>query len=99
MKAVTCSAVALPRNPPALASPIRDFEVRAILDQDHALTSGLMVTRDGRRAVLVTAAEKFRPGQREEFIQWARALSDVSVVSDAPPVMGSGATDDGRAYL
>lgn len=99
MKTATCNFADAPTNRPALTSPVAGFDVRAILDQDSSLTVGLMVGAGGRRAVLMCGAERFRPGQKEEFARWARSLSDVAAVSHASEVVAAGSTYDGRAYL
>ena len=86
-------------NPPPLVSPIPALEVRAVLDQDALLTAGLTHAPGGQRVVLLVSAGKARPGEREEFAQWCRALTDVSTVARTAAVADFGHTEDGRPFL
>jgi eukaryotic-like serine/threonine-protein kinase len=99
VKAVTCDGASAAGRTPLLESPVKGFRVRAVLDQDASLTSGLMVAPDGRRAVLLVGAERFRPGQQSEHASWTESLAGVAAVAPAAPVVGVGATPSGHPYL
>lgn len=86
-------------NPPPLVSPAAGLVVRAVLDQDASLTAGLAVDSDGKRVVLLVSALQVRPGEREEFTQWAGALDSIGSVARVARVADYGHTTDGRPYL
>jgi hypothetical protein len=86
-------------NPPPLASPLPGLDVRAVLDQDEALTAGLAYGSDGERNVLLVSNQDIPAWQREEFLAWGRALSDAADVAPIARIVGYGVTDDGRVYL
>jgi hypothetical protein len=86
-------------NPPPLVSPVPSLQVRAVLDQDALLTAGLTHAPGGQRVVLLVSAGATRPGEREEFTQWCRALTDVCAVARTSAVADFGHTEDGRPFL
>lgn len=86
-------------NPPPLVSPIASLQVRAVLDQDALLTAGLTHAPGGQRVVLLVSAAPAHPGEREEFTQWCRALTDVCAVARTSAVADFGHTEDGRPFL
>lgn len=86
-------------NPPPLVSPIPSLQVRAVLDQDPLLTAGLAIAPGGQRVVLLVSAARARPGEREEFSEWCRALTDISVVARTAAIADFGHTDEGKPFL
>ena len=86
-------------NPPPLRSPVAGFEVRAVLDQDEVLTVGLALDAAGERAVLLMANHGGQHRQRQEFLEWATAISGAAKVAPIAPIAGFGHTDDGRPYF
>ena len=86
-------------NPPPLASPLPNLNVRAVLDQDDVVTAGLAIGPDAERYVLLVANQKCPAWQREEFLSWGRALTDASAVAPIAQIAGYGVTDDGHVYV
>jgi hypothetical protein len=86
-------------NPPHLVSPVEGLNVRAVLDQDAVLTSGLAVDARGRRAVVLVSAVRARHGERDSFIEWMRALESAAAIARIAELVDYGHTPDGRPYM
>jgi hypothetical protein len=86
-------------NPPPLVSPVSGLDVRAVLDQDAAVTAGLALDADGERAVILVANHSCESWERSEFLTWGQSLSNVAAVARIARIAEFGCTDDGRPYL